>query len=295
MIDTYESLSETSQRVRWKIEDVIGAPHRTLDFSKPFMPESLAQVNGLSFLNLEEKLKLNQLRGFEYLCMFALAEESIVPHLQEQDDLSQPERHRALVGFAGEELKHIRVFERFREEFEEGFGSKCDFVGPAYDVTRFVMSHRPLGVALMAHQFEWATLTHYTASVLDNHDLDQQFKRLLHFHWLEESQHVKIGGLMIEAMVKQMTADEIDQALVAYAGISVFLEQVIKLQAGLNVVNFLRAARRTVTPAELGELTETIVKGMRWTWIGSAMNPNFLATLEAVKPGAGKMPGIQDI
>jgi hypothetical protein len=42
------------------------------------------------------------------------------------------------VQFAGEEAKYIQLFKRFRQEFENGFGSKCDFIGPAEDVSQFV-------------------------------------------------------------------------------------------------------------------------------------------------------------
>ena len=44
---TYESALATAQKVNWKIEDIIGGDKR-LDFSKPFMPESLARVRDLT-------------------------------------------------------------------------------------------------------------------------------------------------------------------------------------------------------------------------------------------------------
>src|SRR5205814_6570520 len=75
---TYQAALETSERVSWRIGDIIGGEKR-LDFRKPFMPESLAQVKGLSFLSAEEKLVLNQIRGHEYLAMFGLVEEFILP------------------------------------------------------------------------------------------------------------------------------------------------------------------------------------------------------------------------
>ena len=43
---SYQGVLETSERVNWRIEDIIGGDKR-LDFSKLFMPESLAQVKGL--------------------------------------------------------------------------------------------------------------------------------------------------------------------------------------------------------------------------------------------------------
>ena len=46
---TYESTLATAQKVNWKIEDIIGGDKR-IDFTKPFMPESLAGVRALDFL-----------------------------------------------------------------------------------------------------------------------------------------------------------------------------------------------------------------------------------------------------
>ena len=45
---------------------ILGGDKR-LDFTKPFMPESLARVELLDFLSEEEKILLNQIRGYGYL------------------------------------------------------------------------------------------------------------------------------------------------------------------------------------------------------------------------------------
>ena len=77
---TYQGALAASERIGWRVEDIIGGEKR-LDFSKPFMPESLARVNQLSFLSPEEKRTLNQIRGHEYLAMFGLVEEFILPYV----------------------------------------------------------------------------------------------------------------------------------------------------------------------------------------------------------------------
>jgi len=46
-------------------------------------------------------------------------------------------------------------------------------------VTRFVLSHGPLGVAIAILHIEWMTLRHYTEGVRDNHNLEPQFGSLL--------------------------------------------------------------------------------------------------------------------
>ncbi len=286
---SYHSALAASERIGWKIDDLIGGD-KQLDFTKPFLPESLAQVKQLSFLTPEEQLILNQIRGHEYLAMFGLVEEFILPYVvnHARPQLSGDDyRVRALLQFAGEEAKHIHLFKRFRQEFEEGFGSKCDFIGPAEDVSRFVLSHSPLGVAIAILHIEWITLRHYIEGVRDNNHLDPQFKSLLKNHWLEESQHTKLDTLVVEEVVANATAQEIDQAFKEYGYIGAFLDQGIQQQAEFDVESFARATGRNLFKAERQQMTDAVLKGMRWTYLGTGMtHPNFLATVESIKPAA---------
>jgi hypothetical protein len=286
---SYQSALAASERIGWKVDDIIGGD-KQLDFTKPFMPESLAQVKQLSFLTAEEQLTLNQIRGHEYLAMFGLVEEFILPYVvnHARSQLSGDDyRVRALLQFAGEEAKHIHLFKRFRQEFEEGFGSKCDFIGPAEDIKRFVLSHSPLGVSIAILHIEWITLRHYIEGVRDNQNLDPQFKSLLKHHWLEESQHTKLDTLIVESVASTATHDEIDQAFQEYAAIGEFLDQGIQQQAEFDVESFVKANGRQLSKSQRDEMTAAVLKGMRWTYLGTGMtHPNFLATVEEIKPEA---------
>jgi hypothetical protein len=286
---SYQAALAASERIGWKVDDIIGGD-KQLDFTKPFMPESLAQVKQLSFLAPEEQLTLNQIRGHEYLAMFGLVEEFILPYVvnHARSQLSGDDyRVRALLQFAGEEAKHIHLFKRFRGEFEEGFGSKCDFIGPAEDIKRFVLSHSPLGVSIAILHIEWITLRHYIEGVKDNQNLDLQFKSLLKHHWLEESQHTKLDTLIVESVASTASQDEIDQAFQEYAAIGEFLDQGIQQQAEFNVESFVKANGRQLSKSQRDEMTAAVLKGMRWTYLGTGMtHPNFLETVQSIKPEA---------
>jgi hypothetical protein len=288
---SYEAALAASGRVNWKVEDIIGGD-KTLDFTKPFLPDSLAQVNDIAFLTPAEKLRLNQIRAHEYLAMFGLVEEFILPFVLDhaRPQLSGDDyRVRALLGFAGEEAKHIHLFKQFRREFEEGFGTPCVFIGQAEDIRNFVLSHSPLGVTLTILHIEWMTLRHYLESVRDNQELDPQFESLLKHHWLEESQHTKLDTLMVESLSRHATTSEIDKAFEDYAAIGMFLDDGIAQQAELNLESFTRGTGKRLSPDEREELSKTMIKGMRWTYLGTGMtHPNFLATVEAIKPEARK-------
>ena len=86
---------------------------KKLDFTKPFMPESLARTETLTFMNDAEKLLLNQIRGNAYLCLFGIVEEFILPFLMDhtRPQLSADDYEvRSLLRFAEEEAKHIHIF-----------------------------------------------------------------------------------------------------------------------------------------------------------------------------------------
>src|SRR5689334_8154021 len=124
---TYGAALSASQRINWRIEDIIGAEKR-LDFDKPLLPESLARTDALDFLDHKEKKILNQIRGNGYLCIFGLVEEFILPFVLDHARPTLMEndvRTRAFLQFAGEEAKHIHLFKKFRQEFDAGFAETC--------------------------------------------------------------------------------------------------------------------------------------------------------------------------
>jgi len=56
-----------------------------------------------------------------------------------------------------------------------------------------------------------------------------------------------------------------------------------------NVESFTHATGRNLTSSKREEMTKAMIKGMRWTYLGTGMtHPNFLATVEAIKPEARK-------
>jgi hypothetical protein len=285
---SYQDCLAASQRVNWQVEDLIGED-KPLDFSKPFLPESLARVEPLGFLSDEERLTLNQIRGHGYLYTFGLVEEFIEPFVvehakrrAEDDDY----RVRAFLQFASEEAKHIHLFKRFREAFVKGFGSTCEVIGPPHAIAAAVLGHHPLSVALVTLHIEWMTQRHYVDSVKDDKDLDPQFKSLLKHHWMEEAQHAKLDTLMIEDLATGYGAEEIAEAIEGYVAIGGFLDGGLAQQVAFDLEALTRATGRAFTEAERDEFTAVQRQALRWTFLGSGMtHKNFLTTIESLRPG----------
>lgn len=288
---TYQSALAASEGIKWRIEDIIGGDKR-LDFTKPFMPEALARVDELPFLTADEKRILNQIRGNTYLCIFGLVEEFILPFIL---DHARPQlqsddyRVRALLQFAGEEAKHIQLFKRFREEFEEGFGTHCAVIGPPSEIARVILAHDPLAVTLLILHIEWMVQSHYVDSVRDNQVLDPQFKSLLRHHWLEEVQHAKLDTLMVEALAEGRTPEEIESAVEGYIEMGGFIDQGLVQQVEFDMESFMAATGRELSPSEREQFRTVQRQANRWTYIGSGMtHDRVLATLESLNPNARK-------
>lgn len=285
---SYKGVLATAQRVNWKIDDVIGDDKR-LDFAKPFMPESLAGVRKLDFLSTDDQRTLNQIRGLGYLVMFGLVEEFILPFVL---DHARPRlagndyRTRALIQFASEEAKHIQLFKRFREEFDAGFGHRCEVIGPPEAVAAEVLAHSPLAVALLTLHIEWFVQQHYVESIKDDQDLDPQFKSLLKHHWLEEAQHTKLDTLMVEEIAAGTAPEDIRKAVDEYLEIGAFIDSGMQQQAQLDLDSLERATGRRLTAEERERFSEAQLKALRWTFLGSGItHPNFLATVGKLGPG----------
>ena len=292
MITTSYNYQETlaaSAKANWRIEDIIGDEKR-LDFTKAFMPESLARVESLDFLSKGEKILLNQIRGYGYLYTFGVVEEFILPfvldhvrpHLNEDDY-----RTRALLQFASEEAKHIQLFKKFAEEFEAGFVTNCETIGPAEEIGKAVLSHSPLGVALVILGIEWMTQKHYLESVRDDADLDPQFKSLLRHHWMEEAQHTKLDTLMVQALTDNRSAMQIERGFSDYAAIGALIDGGIPQQVKFDMQALQRAAGRNFSNTEQQQFYAIQRQAQRWTYLGSAMtHPQFLRTVGEISPDA---------
>lgn len=286
---SYQAALAASEVIHWRVEDIIGGEKR-LDFNKPFMPESLARVEELAFLDNEEKLLLNQIRGNAYLSIFGLVEEFILPFVLDhaRPQLSGDDyRVRALLQFAGEEAKHIQLFKRFREEFEDGFGTSCPVIGPPDAIASAILAHDPLGVAITTLHIEWMVQRHYLDSIKDNQRLDPQFKSLLKHHWIEEVQHAKLDTLMVESLAAGRNEEQILSGVEAYIDIGGFIDGGLKQQVEFDLESFERASGRQLNDEEKAEFRRKQLQANRWTYLGTGMtHPKVLETLEELTPAA---------
>ena len=283
----YEATLASSLRAQWQLDDVLRAD-QDLDFTRNFMPERLARTGALKSLNAFEQRTLNQIAAHEYLSMFGIVEEFLLPFIV---DHARPElsgddwRVRALLNFAAEEAKHIHLFKRYHAAFARGFPVECKVIGPSEAIGAEILRHQPLSVALVILMIEWMTQAHYLGSVKDNGDIDPLFKSLLKNHWIEESQHAKLDTLIVDALAEGKTEEQIQKAIDEVFEIAEFLDGGLKAQAAFNLDALEEVIGRKLE--DRAEIEAQQHQAARWTFIGSGLvHDRFKATLQDISPKA---------
>ena len=277
----YETTLAASLRGAWALDDVLRTDEE-LDFSRNFMPESLSRTAAAPGLTAKEQRLLNQISAHQYLCIFGVVEEFILPFLL---DHARPAlrdddwRVRAILNFASEEAKHIHLFKRFHDAFVRRFPVQPQMIGPSEEIGAKVLSHDPLAVGLVILMIEWMTQAHYLGSIRDDGDIDPLFKSLMKNHWIEEAQHAKLDTLIVDALAEGRSAAEIDKVIDQFFEIGMFLDEGLAAQAGFNL-----DALEAVTGRKLDNREELLAQqhqAARWTYLGSGMvHERFKASLD---------------
>ena len=283
----YEATLASSLRAQWQLDDVLRAD-QDLDFSRNFMPESLSRTAAIASLNPFEQRTLNQIAAHQYLAIFGVVEEFILPFLLDHARphlLDDDWRVRALLNFASEEAKHIHLFKRYHAAFVRGFPVECEMIGPSEAIGAEILRHDPLAVALVILMIEWMTQQHYLGSIKDDGDLDPLFKSLMKHHWMEESQHAKLDTLIVDALAEGRTEEQIQSAIDEFFEIGEFLDNGLKAQAAYNLDALEKVLGRQIE--NRAEIEAQQHQAARWTYVGSGMvHERFVATLKNISTRA---------
>jgi hypothetical protein len=285
----YETILDGSVRNAWTVDDCYRG--RDFDFTKSFVPERIAGVSEISCLDADEKRVLNQIRGNSYCHIFAFVEEYIVPMVMDRaraDVYGDETRLRSLLRFAEEETKHQELMDRACRQFAAGFGSECDLIPGREAVAEAVLATSPLAALLLTSMIEWFTQQHYTEHVRDRGDLDELFRDLLRFHWMDESRHARLDSLLIDEVAETLTAEEREQAVDELLALGGAVDGLLAQQIELDLDALAGATGRTFSDTEREEIRAHQRRSYRWTFIVSGLqHPNFIRIVEQLTATGG--------
>ncbi len=289
---SYDASLRGSVTNAWTVDDCFRG--RDFDFTKPFLPERIAGVDPIGCLGDDEKRVLNQIRGNSYCHIFAFVEEYIVPLVMERalaDVFGDETRLWSLLRFAEEEVKHQEMLRRAVTQVQAGLGVECGLVSGREDVARAVLDVSPLAALLLTSMIEWFTQLHYVEHVRDRTELDELFRDILRFHWIDESRHARTDSLLIDEVAGELTAgqreDAIDQLLELGGAVDGLLAQ----QVELDIDTLQRVTGRNFTDGERDEIRTHQQRAYRWTFLVSGLrHPSFVRIVEQLTTaGADKI------
>ena len=281
---SYDEALANSKKVAWTEDEVLNG--RSFDLSKRFLPNSLSGVDGITVLNDEEKLKLNQIMGNAYLHLFAFVEEFIAPTVNEaalNNPFGDEVRQRSLVRFTEEELKHQELFRRTIAMFNQQFGMAPQLIPGREEVAGVVRSKSRLAVLILIDVIEWFVQVHYTEHVLDKTELDGLFRDLLKFHWLDEAQHAKMDTMLIAEVVEGMTMAEREAAVDEVIELGGAVDGLLQQQIAMNIDALAEVTGRVFTEVERAEIAAETLKAWRYTFLVAGLeHPNVVKMLEEI-------------
>jgi hypothetical protein len=274
---SYASCLDGSVHNAWTVEDCFQG--RDFDFAKPFLPERIAGVSGISCLNGDEKRLLNQIRGNSYCHIFAFVEEYIVPMVlanATRDVYGDETRLWALVRFAEEEVKHQEMLRRACDQFEKGFGTPCGLIPGREAVAEVVLATSPLTALLLTSMIEWFTQLHYVEHVRDGDDLDRLFRDILRFHWIDESRHARLDSMLIDEIASDLSVEERERAIDELLDLGSAIDGLLAQQVELDIEALARRTGRSFSQKETSEIRNAQQRGYRWTFLVSGLeHPKF--------------------
>ena len=283
-MNRYAAAIDASKRVRWEIDrDVIRG--REFDFSRKFLPDSLALIERFGHLNAEGRRLVSQIQGRTYANMFGLVERFIgakMLDVSREHWLGDQKALEALVRFTDEELKHQELFRRLEAMMAVQMPAGYAFLPEPNGVANAVLSKSTWSVLGLTCLIELFTQAHYRASIEPDGNLSELWKDVFLFHWKEEAQHAILDELEWRREHEKLDAAARDRAvddLIALAGA---VDGLLQIQAKSDAEYF--SAIAGMRPAQEVERTrEAFLAAYRWQYIVSGVQePRFGAILASL-------------
>lgn len=276
--ERYARCIEASKRINWDIDrDVLKG--RKFDFSRKFLPDSLAKTREFSFLSEDEKRLISQIQGRTYANIFGLVERYINAKMLQvgsRHALGDQVALEAVVRFSAEELKHQELFRRVDRMIAEAMPAGYVCTVDPDELARAVLSKSTWAVLALTCLIELFTQVHYRQSIEPDGNLSELFKDIFLHHWREESQHAIIDELEWTHEDSRLSDAERDRGVDDLIGLVGAVDGLLQAQAAADASYFRAIVGRILSGAEATALEAGLLKAYRWQYILSGVEvPRF--------------------
>jgi hypothetical protein len=133
---------------------------------------------------------------------------------------------------------------------------------------------------------EWFTQLHYQEHVRDHAELDELFRDILRYHWIDESRHARLDTLLIDEVAAGLSPDQREQAVDELLELGGAVDGLLAQQIELDIDALQAATGRTFAGLEREEIRRHQQRAYRWTFLVSGLeHPNFVAIVDQVTAG----------
>ncbi len=262
-----EMMSEEPMNEPWSIEGSFQG--RSIDPGLALLPEALAQTARLTQLEAAEKLRLNQLRGYAYLCVVEILEQLTVNHAVGQAHehvQGESARLRLWLHLAREEERHKDLFAWIRRLAEVAIGAPCTPAGGAGELEQLVNSSSPLAQALFVNMNTLVLEEHFRTAFLPVLSggpgrglfggLDPTFTLALHLHWKDEIRHLDLTLHELERRLDEASAGTQQRAARELLEIYTLFDQLLRRQCEKDLATLETVIGRHLPGSTYRELLE---------------------------------------
>ena len=280
--ERYAKCIDASKRIRWDIDkDVIRG--RSFDFTRKFLPDNLARMEGFASLSAADRRLVSQIQGRTYCNMFGLVERFIgakIAEITRDHSLGDQVAMEALVRFTDEELKHQELFRRLEAMIARGMPAGYAFHPQPNDVAAAVLGKCTWAVLGLTCHIELFSQSHYKQSIEGEADAPELWKDVFMYHWREESQHAILDEMEWRREDAKLSPAQRDAAVDDLIALVGAVDGILQLQSAADVDYFVRVASRSFNREQVQELRTAMLAAYRWQYIVTgAQNERFMQVL----------------
>jgi hypothetical protein len=136
---------------------------------------------------------------------------------------------------------------------------------------------------------EWFTQLHYVEHVRDRAELDELFRDILRFHWIDESRHARMDSLLIDEVARDLGPEDRETAVDGLLELGAAVDGLLAQQVELDIDALQLATGRSFTEPERNEIRTHQEQAYRWTFLVSGLqHPNFVRIVEQLTAGGAE-------